>query len=254
MAKLMYNSATDTFTRRADINLIETPAAKGRFHNPYPFSDFADEVEFALNKNGLQVLSEEYAITKDDNRMFGMMEIAPISGELITADDWKLTVGLRGSHDQRIPRGIALGSQVMVCSNLCFHGNIGTFKTKQTTNIAKRLPVLIQDAVARIPQLAEFQQRKFDAYKNHDFKPRWGDAAIVELMRRGAFTAAQVSRAVKEWDVPSYDEHGELGYNVWRLFNASTEALKPTGNVVNMNNVQERSQKVAQFMNEIVGL
>lgn len=255
MANLMYNPSTDIITDRSALDLLETPEARGRFHQPYPFSTFVDQVEHGLENNGLQIVTEEYAITKDNNRMFGMMEIAPLEGELIKADDWRLTLGLRGSHDERIPRGIALGSQVMVCSNLCFSGDLGTFKTKQTLNIATRLPALIDSAMARIPQLAEMQERKFDAYKNKVIKHWAGDAALVELVRRGGLTSAQLGKALQEWDNPSHEEHAQYGKNtVWNLFNACTEALKPTGTVVNMNTVQDRSQRVESYINGIVGI
>lgn len=254
MPNLMYNPAQDIITRREDLSLIETPEARGRFHKPYPFADYVNEVEHQLNAFGIEVVSEEYAVTKDDNRMFGMMEIAPLEGELIKANDWKLTLGLRGSHDERIPRGLALGTQVMVCSNLCFSGDLGTFKTKQTLNIGQRLPALIASAVARIPELAERQETMFDAYKNKTIKHWAGDAALVEMMRRGAFTSAQLAKAVQEWDKPSHDEHAQHGDSVWQLFNASTEALKPTSTRVNMNTVQQRSQLVQSYMNHIVGL
>lgn len=254
MSRLMYNPAQDVITNRAQLAQLETPAARGRFHQPYPFDSYVDEVEFALNQNGIEVVSEEYAVTKDDNRMFGMMEIAPKEGQLITADDWKLNLALRGSHDERIPRGIALGTSVMICSNLCFSGNLGTFKTKQTLNIAQRLPAMINEAVSRIPELAESQERKFEAYKNYNLRSRIGDAALVEMHRQGGLTSAQLGKAIAEWDKPTYDEHGELGDTVWKLFNASTEALKPTGDRVNMNTILERSIIVSNFMDRLVGV
>nr|MBS0019438.1 hypothetical protein [Gammaproteobacteria bacterium] len=48
-------------------------------------------------------------------------------------------VGLRGSYDQTLPRGLAVGSRVFVCDNLAFSGEV-TIKTKQTTFIGQRLP------------------------------------------------------------------------------------------------------------------
>lgn len=251
---LMYNPKDDKLVTRSELALVETPEALGRFHRPISYSDYVDMVTDSLVSNGLKVSSEEYAITKDGGRMFGMMEVSALEGELITADDWKLTVGLRGSHDQKIGRGIALGSQVMVCSNLCFHGDVGTFKTKQTINALQRLPNMINAAVQRIPELAHQQERVFDRYKNQEFKPRWGDAAMVELYRRDALTSAQLGKAVDEWHNPSFIEHGEHGNSVWKAFNAATEAVKPTGHNPNMELVRQRTENISQFFNDVVGL
>lgn len=253
---LLYNPQNETLFNRAQLAHVPTPPAQGRFHRPLPFGEYAEFVADALDRNGLAIAEEEYAVSKDHNRFFGLLEVTnkPLEGELITAEEWRVQVGLRGSHDQRIPRGLTLGSRVLVCSNLCFHGNLGTFATKQTTNILARLPGLIRDAVSRIPQLAQEQEVIFDRYKNTELKPRWGDAALVEIHRRGGLTAPQLGRAIQEWDTPTYEEHAEGGHNVWRLFNAATEALKPTGNNVNHDTVRDRSQVVSGFLNHLVDI
>lgn len=251
---LMYNAQNETLLNRFELAQLPLPAALGSRHNPYPFSDYIDEVTHALNLNGLQITNEEFAVDHDNLRMFGIMEVGAIEGQLITDEDWKLLVGVRGSHDCKISRGLTLGSQVLVCSNLCFHGNIGTFNTKQTLNIGTRLPGLIQDAVAHIPELAETQQLSFDNYKNQIMLPRQGDAMLIELHRRGGLSSSQLGHAVKEWDNPSHEEHAEHDYSVWRLLNACTEAVKPTGNNVNMNTIQRRTQITSTLMDELVGV
>lgn len=256
MAQLMYNNGTDRIITRPEMQALPLPEARGRFHQPYPFYDFVEQVHEALDLEGIAANNEEYAIQKDGNRLFGLMtlESKALEGELITADEWNITLGLRGSHDQKIPRGLVLGTQVLVCSNLCFNGNLGTFNTKQTLNIGSRIPTLIRDAVARIPETAHQQERQFDAYRNFEMKPRWGDAALVEIHRRGGLASNQLARAIQEWDRPAHEEHAEQGYSAWRLLNACTEALKPAGTSGNMNTVQDRSQRVTGFINEVVGV
>lgn len=252
---LMYNTENENLYTHSQIAMMPTPPAKGRFHRPVPFSDYLDEVKMAFDKNGLVSVNEEYAVSNDQNRLFGLMEVQPaIEGELITADEWRLLVGVRGSHDQKISRGLTLGSQVLVCSNLCFSGDLGTFKTKQTLQVWDRLPHLINEAVQRVPEMAHRQQLSFDRYKEVELKPRHGDAALVELHRREALTAAQLSRAIQEWDEPTHEEHSQWGRSVWRLFNAATEAQKPTGATVNHELVQGRTMKISHFLDEVVGL
>ena len=185
--------------------------------------------------------------------MFGLMEIAakPLEGELITEDEWKLMLGLRGSHNQRIGRGLVLGNQVIVCSNLMFTGNVANFSTRQTTNIGARLPGLIYDAVQHIPQMAERQEKVFDAYQNREMKPRAGDAALVEIYRRDGLNPSQLGRAIHEWHEPSHDEHAANGWNAWRLMNSVTESLKPTGANVNMDAIAKRSEVTSKFLDEV---
>lgn len=250
---LMYLAGQDIPTSREGLIHIPTPAGMGARHNPYPFGQYVEDIHHALDMNGIAVANEEYVVGHEGQRLFGMMELAPkpLEGELITAKDWNLTLGLRGSHDQSIARGLVLGSQTIVCSNLMFDGDLGKFVTMQTTNIGSRLPSLIRGAVARIPEVARRTEQRYDIYKNFEMRQRWGDAALVEIHRRGGLSGAQLSRAISEWDRPSHEEHAEHGFSAWRLMQACTESLKPTGQTVNMNIVQDRSERVSSFIDEI---
>ena len=125
------------------------PAALGRYRNPVPFGPFADLVANRLERVGFAIDAEEYAVDHDGNRLFGLLEVSPIEGEYISAKEWALQVGLRGSHDQSVPRALTLGSRVLVCSNLCFHGDLGVFSTRQTLNVWDRLPGMVESAPAR---------------------------------------------------------------------------------------------------------
>lgn len=255
MSALLYSDANIS---RESLAHVPTPGAMGRFHQPYSFSDYVDNVEESLDRVGLQILNQEFEVTPDRQSFFGALEVAPsvLEGELIPADsDYKLLVGVRGSHNQRIPRGLVLGSQVMVCSNLCFSGNIGQFVSKQTKYLHRRLPGLINNVVAQIPELAELQHQKFDAYKEFEFdNPRAGDAALVEIFRQGGLSAAQLGKAVREYDKPSHDEHAAHGNSVWRVFNAVTESLKPGGANVNHNLIANRTEIADRFLSNLVGL
>lgn len=243
--------STDVRYSRTELRQIPTPAPLGQRHRPVPFAEYVDLTENALNRTGLRVIGEEHLVGHEGQRYFGALEIAPLEGELITAKEWSMFVALRGSHDQSVPRGIALGRHVMVCSNLCFSGDIATLSTKQTTNIWSRLPGMVYGAVSRVPELAALEERRVERMIGFEMKPRWGDAALVEIFRRGGLSGAQLTRAIGEWDRPSFEEHAE-GYNAWRLEQAVTQAVKPTGQVTNIFNVQDRTRRASEFINEMI--
>lgn len=242
---LMY-APSDILTPRHDLRLIETPAPMGARHRPYPFHTYADQVEQSLQFHGFDIVDQEYVVTADHMQFFGLMEIRQHAADLDVIDTkgWTIQVGLRGSHNQTLPRGLLLGSRVIVCSNLCFHGNIGQFKTMQTTNMSSRLPSLIRQCLSQVPEMVDKQDRTFDRMKERELKIQQGDSALVQMYRRGAFNSAQLTRAIGEWKDPSF-EHGPP--SVWRLMNAGTEALKPTGDNVNMATVESRSQIVSDY-------
>jgi len=250
MSTLMYNHAKDRLVTFEETKQLAIPQAMGRFHKPSSFHNYIEQVHEALDINGITLDAEEYAVQKDGNRLFGVMEISAEGQQ--ENPDWNLLLGLRASHDGMVSRGLSLGSQVMVCSNLCFGGNLGTFRTRQTLNMESRIPTLIREALARVPELAEQQGKQFDEYKNYDIKTGHAEKILVDIFRNGGFSSSQLTTAVKEWDTPSYDEHAQYGDTLWKLFNASTQALKPTGTVGTMNTVQERSHIISDHMNQLV--
>ena len=240
MTNLMY-AATDKLTRRQDLQYIPTPRPMGTRHAPYPFHRYVDQVEDSLDFHGFNIVDQEYVVTADHQQFFGMMEIT--NG--IKADGWTIQVGLRGSHNQTLPRGLLLGSKVIVCSNLCFHGNIGQFKTKQTNMIANRLPHLIRQCLMHVPALVERQDVVFTQMKEREIGTTDVKAALVSLLDQNGLSAPQLAKAWQEWKTPTFD-HGE-DLSVWKFFNACTQALKPGGANVNMALVEQRSQVVSDY-------
>lgn len=252
---LCYNPKNEFAATRDQLALVPTPPPIGRFHRPLPYGEYVEQVIESLNVHGWEVTHDEYAVRKDGARFFGLLELAPREGEYISAKDWALQIGVRGSHDQSLPRGLTFGSRVFVCSNLCFHGDLARIETKQTLNINERLPRLINGAIGQLEHVAQHNVQRFDRYHQTDLNPRQGDAALVELHRRDALSGAQLARAIREWDNPSFEDHAEDGHNVWRLFNAATEALKPgKSESGNLDLVRRRSVRLTSFLDEVVGL
>lgn len=209
------------------LDTLPVPQPLGPRHFIQPFNETVEMVIDNFTKVGLSLKDESYAVLfdRDSNaplRFFGLMEV-DLSGHMDPT--YALQIGVRGSYDQSISSGLAVGSRVFVCDNLAFHGE-ATIMTKQTLNISKRLPLLIGSVVDKIPALADIQSNFFDRLKNTALTPKEGDAMLVEMVRRGVLNSSQLPTAIQEWDAPTYMEHAELGWSAWRLHNAVTMAMK----------------------------
>ena len=323
MSKLLYNSSSDIIVTRDDMSYLKTPEPMGSRHAPYSFADFSNTVCDEIVKSGFKIEREEFAITQDENRLFGLVHVSngvddatpeieynivypenrwitedvirmkyadavangavdytdltnvdEIVDELSSAGlvtfatsrrhsacvgetlpaiykpEHNSVVGVRGAHDQRFSRGVAIGSQVMCCSNLCFHGDLGNWFTRQTTNIAARIPGLVADAVGGLRDASETLTVDFDAFNRREITRDAGDSILLDIYRSGGFSASQLGRAIGDWDECSVAEHTANGRTLWWLFNSATAALKPTGLNTNHNDLRERStivyRKVAQ--------
>ena len=205
MSDLMLHCGAEAINREGLINVIPLPEHfGGARHNPVPYIDYVEQVSDAIVSQGYTINSEKFGVDQDGGKFFGLMEIAPaIEGEFIGKDDkeFGLIVGLRGSYNQSLARGLAVGSRVFVCDNLAFSGEV-TFKTRQTTNINSRLPGMIRNSVNQLLDLSLLQEKRFEAYKGLEVKPLWGDAAIIECVRRGVVNPSQVGQLIQEWDTP----------------------------------------------------
>ena len=248
MSTLMYNSATDIKVEREYLANLQTPAPMGSRHAPYPFFNFATDTVNAIQDAGFTIEAEDYAITKDENRMFGLLNVsrpvapvAPYRPFQKWRPKWNLLVALRGAHDQSISRGLAIGSRVLVCSNLCFHGDLGNWKSKQTTNIADRIPEMVRDAVSGLGHAGERFTVDFNKFSDTEITTAQGDNVLLDIFRSGGFSPSQLGRAIEDWDSCSVEEHTANGRNLWWLFNSATHALKPTGQNINHSDVQNRS-------------
>ena len=247
MNGIMLHCGANSINRNT-LGMLPVPSPMGPKHAIRPFIDDVEIVADAMAANDMVIKNEAYGVTMKGDmpaRFFGLMEVERENA------DFGLMVGLRGSYDQTLPRGLAVGSNVFVCDNLCFSGDI-TLHTKQTTHVGTRIPQMLRDAVARIPGMAEAQDEKFDGYKHHRVAKRIGDAMLVEMVRRGVLNPSQLGKALAEWDKPSHDEHANWGDSLWQLHNAVTEALKPANpeaNAVQRN--WKRTTDMTGFLDEV---
>lgn len=223
MSNLILHCGAQHIDRTALYGLPD-PESQGRWHQPIHHADFLDQVEGALTRHGYQINAEALGLTPDGNRLFGVMEVQHQALQVFNGTSY--TLGLRGSHDRSLSRGLATGSRVFVCDNLAFNGE-QVMNTKQTTHVFDRLPRLIDDMIQRLREAFALQFQQLDSYAGTRISSTQADAAILELGRQGIVNWGELGKVTAEWDTPTHPEFAEDGPTVWRLFNAATEALKP---------------------------
>ena len=284
MSNLLYSSETDQLVTRQDMRHIPVPPPMGSRHHPYSFADFADNTVSAIERAGYSITGEEFAVQKDRMRMFGILkvsnapnhvpaqnldgyapDVSPAVPTLASSENvpaiitdkelykprWDLVIGVRGSNDRSISRGLVLGTRVMVCSNLCFSGDLGDWSKKQTTNVEANMPDTIRRAVDQLDRKNEELTVNFDSFNAAQVNRDDGDRILMDILRGGGFSASQFERAVEHWDkLPAdLEEHSANGRTLWWLFNACTHGLKPTGRNSNHN---DKAHQSAIIYNKLV--
>jgi uncharacterized protein DUF932 len=87
-----------------------------RTHKPVPHIEVVQALIETLAFRHINVVSDEYAVTPDGMRCFGLIELEHgVQGV-------HFAIGLRNAHDKSMRLGLTVGYRVLVCSNLAFQG------------------------------------------------------------------------------------------------------------------------------------
>src|ERR1041385_4006878 len=128
--------------------LKEMPLPEGtRTHQPLSHYEIVEVLEEALSFRYLKVIRDEYAVSPDGMKMFGVMDLN--SG----FEGGNFSIGLRNSNDKSMRLALTAGFRVLICDNMAFSGDFTPLLQKHTRNLELKDSISI--AVARI-------QRGFD--------------------------------------------------------------------------------------------
>jgi hypothetical protein len=188
-------------------------------HVPVPHHSVVDMVKYSLGFFGHELIQEDYGVTPDGARFFGVLSLRSPYG------DYTDTVGLRNSHDKKFPIGISIGSRVFVCDNLAFNGE-HVIKRKHTTNAKRDLPGLVAAVIEPLGEARKAQALTFERFKGTLLSQEWANNAIMEMYRRGAINVTKIADVLDAYEEPPHDWGDRTA---WRMFNAATYAL--TGRV-----------------------
>ena len=188
---------------------------------PISHDSLVKEAEAGLNRAGFSIVQEAHALTEDAARYFGLFQVADLNA---VESDYAFVVGLRNSHDQRFPAALCLGSQVFVCDNLAFSAEVKIAR-RHTRYIERDLPEVVGRAIGRLADFRTDQSKRFDTYRNTELGHEKAHDLIIKLLDGKAITQTQLPDVLTEWRTPRHPEFAE-GQNIWRLFNACTEAVK----------------------------
>jgi hypothetical protein len=87
------------------------------------------------------------------------------------------------------------------------------------------LPDLIEYAVGQTAYMRDAQIERFEFYRERRLKTRRADHLVLEMYRKGIIPSRRIRTVIDQFDEPDHDFGPR---SIWRLFNATTEALKGT--------------------------
>ncbi|MCB1098572.1 MAG: DUF932 domain-containing protein [Verrucomicrobiae bacterium] len=204
---------------REDLDKQRTPQPSGRWY-PIAHGALVDQVRHGLETAGMRVLNEAHALNAGGAQYFGLMQVRLPGDE---SNEWGTVVGVRNSHDKRFPAALAMGSQVFVCDNLSFNGEV-VLARRHTTHIMRDLPQLTTRAVGRLRNLANDTATRSTRYKQCDLNNAEAHDLVIRALDSGAITTTMVPKVLEQWRAPNHVEFRDR--NLWSLYNAFTESFK----------------------------
>ncbi len=203
---------------RAMVEAVPVPAPTQSW-KPVPYGKAIGFLHRTIkDKLHLDVMSEQYGLNKAGDQMFGLLTLA--TGN----DESGLSIGLRQSYNKSLSLGLAVGSKVFVCDNLCFSGNAFKVLRKNTTNVWADFRQLVEAQVATA--LGHYDSIQVDIQKLKEIpcNVRRGYSFLGVMLGEGLLTPTQATVAFQDWTTPRHQAFSER--NLWALYNAVTEGLK----------------------------
>lgn len=210
---------------RSQVLNVLTPAATATWQ-PVSHQKLIDTVQEAAQNQGLKVVGEEHFLGKRGNRYFGRLRVEPAVAhpQIQTPGDYGFFIGIRNSVDKSYASSLGFGTNVFICSNGCFSAEY-ILNRKHTPEILSDLPRLTGVVMSRFTGHQANVNHRFDIYKHTELATCDAHDLIVRAAESGATNYRQVPTVVAQWKRPDHSDFAKH-QNVWRLFNAFTEAAK----------------------------
>lgn len=206
---------------RGELKDIPVPEAT-RSHQPLSHFEIVEVLEEALSFRSLQIYKDEYAVSNDGMKMFGVMDLS------FGFDGGRFSIGLRNSNDKSMRLALTAGYRVFVCDNMAFSGDFAPLLHKHTRNLS--LTDSISIAVDRIHRGFGSLEMRVRGMK---------ELGLTDNDARVLIYRAFLERSIK--GVPrnlmgevhnlyfNPDQDAFMPRNLWSLSNAFTSAFKLLG-------------------------
>jgi len=202
---------------RDELREIPAPEATAT-HQPVPHCDIVQALSETLSFRHLQIVREEYAVSADGMRMFGVMDLQMAFGGV------RFSIGMRNANDKSMRLALTVGYRVLVCDNMAFMGDFTPVMHKHT----RRLDLIdvISIGVDKIQRNFEPLKTQIDSWQKHEVPERDAKLLLYDAFVEGKLNAPKSLLPVvhRHYFNPAHDVFQPR--TLWSLSNAFTSAFK----------------------------
>src|ERR1051326_1575364 len=121
--------AYDGKLTRQELAAVATPLGTAT-HPPVPHAEIVEALVETLSFRHIGVVREEYAVSKDGMKMFGVLDLDT------GMPGCRFSIGVRNSHDRSMRLAAAVGVRVLVCENMAFSGDFQPVLAKHSKHFS----------------------------------------------------------------------------------------------------------------------
>lgn len=218
-------------TAQAKNTMLSAPVPQQtKTYKPVSHRELMDLTLESIYQSGFELESQHYSTARAGNIATARYVINNVSD-----NEMKLQIAWQNSYDKTASLKFAMGVKIMICSNGCVSGDMGSFKKVHKGDIQTFTPAAITEYIKQGGEAFTLMQSDRDAMKNVDISSQ----AQAELLGRLFFeeqtiASSQLNIIKSELKSPTYD-YGASG-SVWELYNHVTFAMRETHPTHWMNN------------------
>ena len=214
----------------ADLQTIKAPAPMGPRHYPVAHADLVDATKCELEKIGLAVVKEQYAVAHSGLRLFATFDLTPTEHgpallPIRALGERGMAVGLRHANDKSLAIDLCCGAHVFVCDNMAFSGDTTVLHRMHTKNFALRDEV--GRGINRMLDKYDTFESNLSRLENTELTDERAKALLVDAFMKIRVLAPKYLPSVYNWYFkPESDAPDCAARSAWGLHNAFTRTLK----------------------------
>lgn len=196
---------------KQDLYTIPVPPSTETFR-PIKHSDLVDLLGDLLRSRGLTIRKEEYAVQKQGNLLFGVLDFSREESDVHTA-----SLGIRTSNDKSFALHLVGGGRVTVCDNLLLAGQSIVVKRKHTRRL--NLADELNRGLNRYQDSMYALNRQIEKWRGTPLTDDEAKALMMDMFKAGTLP-------LKLFHPITSEVFKDELITLWSIHNASTAAFK----------------------------
>ena len=200
-----------------ELKAVPAPASTAT-HQVIPHHQVIDQLTETLAFRHIAIHSMEFAVSKDGNKMFGLMDLDQ------TFTGCRFALGVRNSHDRTMRLAMTVGYKVLVCSNMSFHGDFQPVLAKHSKHFS--LTNALSIGIDQMQRTFKPMVEQVEAWRSSQISDITAKLLIYQAFVEGELDAPRhLDRITHEqYFNPHHEDFAPR--TMWSLSNAFTSAFK----------------------------